>query len=527
LYAYSSHRLPPTIDLEPNIYVQVAMGFNRTEYTLPELVELWSKKVGAIGLREYYGVEAWDWGLPGRMRGSQVDYHRKWIPHYVKRKMNAINAETNANWGGQMLGLYVAAELMWNADADVDALVAGYFKDCYGPAAKPMRDLQAKFDAAAPLRPATLKPMFDDVARAMELADSDASRARIADMMAYLVYVADYRQFEMTANRRPSRDEVYYEALGPLMTYAWRIRGRDMVHYHALARRLCNGLPKTDNRLDFWMYNKEQTPVWQVGEPLTDAQVLAMFNDHRERLGTDADPNVIFSRYLDRVRPAGADAGPSRLATAGGDGEARFRGTTTGYLVPGAACEVTIGVQATGRSAKLTVLGRGDDVLFEKEFRKADTFSDAVISLPRGGEHRFRLEGDAVIRVGPDVPLVYEASVANPAWVDYSGPHYFYVPRGATEIIVEANPRLSLYLPGNGKRVDISPEGAVEGQSYIVVPVPEGAAGQVWHTDVQTRGRFMLLNIPPLLSLHRQTVFVPREVAEADQLTTAETTGAK
>ena len=38
LYAYSSHRLPPTIDVEPNVYVQVAMGFNRTEYTLPELV---------------------------------------------------------------------------------------------------------------------------------------------------------------------------------------------------------------------------------------------------------------------------------------------------------------------------------------------------------------------------------------------------------------------------------------------------------------------------------------------------------
>ena len=67
LYAYSTHRLPPTIAVEPNVYVQVAMGFNRTQYTLAELVELWSKKVGAIGLREYYGVEAWDWGLPGRI----------------------------------------------------------------------------------------------------------------------------------------------------------------------------------------------------------------------------------------------------------------------------------------------------------------------------------------------------------------------------------------------------------------------------------------------------------------------------
>jgi len=58
--------------------VQVALGFNRTQYSLPELVDLWSRKVKAIGLREYYGVEAWDWGLPGRARGGRVNYHRKW-----------------------------------------------------------------------------------------------------------------------------------------------------------------------------------------------------------------------------------------------------------------------------------------------------------------------------------------------------------------------------------------------------------------------------------------------------------------
>jgi hypothetical protein len=89
LYGYSSHRLPPTIDVEPNVYVQVAMGFNHTQYTLPELIERWSQKVDAIGLREYYGVEAWDWGLPGRMRGGQVAYHQKWIPYYAERKLNA------------------------------------------------------------------------------------------------------------------------------------------------------------------------------------------------------------------------------------------------------------------------------------------------------------------------------------------------------------------------------------------------------------------------------------------------------
>ena len=55
-----------------------------------------------------------------------------------------------------------------------------------------------------------------------------------------------------------------------------------------------------------------------------------------------------------------------------------------------------------------------------------------------------------------------------------------------------------------------------------MIEVPKGKSGQVWHTTSQTRGRVMLLNVPPLLSLHRGTIYVPREVAEGDRLTSEE-----
>ena len=48
-------------------------------------------------------------------------------------------------------------------------------------------------------------------------------------------------------------------------------------------------------------------------------------------------------------------------------------------------------------------------------------------------------------------PLVFEASPLRPAWVDYSGPHYFYVPKGTREVLVDADPRLSVVIPGGGK----------------------------------------------------------------------------
>jgi hypothetical protein len=522
LYAYSSHRLPPKIEVEPNVYVQVAMGFNRTQYTLPELVELWSKKVGAIGLREYYGVEAWDWGLPGRMRGGRVAYHAKWIPYYAERKLNAINAETNANWGGQMLGLYVASQLMWSPAADVELLVNEFFEQCYATATEPMRRLQTKFDDSPPLRAATLLPMYRDLADAWSESTDAQVRARLVDMMAYMIYVEKFREFDLARNRRPSRDGEYYDALLPLMQYAWRIRLRDIVHYYALARRLCNGLPVQDKRLDFYMFNKEQPPVWMSGEPVTDEEIVALFHSYLQRLESDGDPVVTYSRYLEPVRVPGEDAGPSRLLSLPDEDEtaASFRNGLTGYVVPSGERTVRFSIAPTSREAAFTVYLRGDTVLFQQAFRQSEEFQSIEIELPKANEYRVVITGSFRLRVPSETPFVFEASAANPAWIDYSGPHYFYVPKGARQLIVDASPRLSLFVPGKQGRLDISPANREGKKDFVVIDVAPEAAGKLWHTSSQTRGKISLMNVPPLMSFHRNTVFVPREVAEADSLTT-------
>jgi len=522
LYAYSSHRLPPTIDVEPNVYVQVALAFNQTSYTLPELVERWSAKTPSLGLREYYGVEAWDWGLPGRMRGGKVAYHKEWIPFYAARKVNAINAETNGNWGGQALGLYVAAELMWDVRANVAALEDRYFADCFGAAAPAMKDLHKKFETGGPLLSATLSPLFADLERAVAATDQPPVRARLADVMAYLVYVDAYRAFEAAAAQRPMRDDAYYEALRPLMTYAWQIRSRDVVHYYALARRLCNGLPVQDKRLDFYLARKDAPPVWMTGEPLSDEEIAVRFRERAKALRADTNRHAHFSRSFQTVRPSGPDAGPSRRAAAPEEkGEAQFRGRLTGYVSGAEGQIIRLGLKPVKRPVTLTVYLRGDETLLKKSAEAGSQFTDIEITLPKAGEYRFVVEGDAIVRAAPDAPLLYEASASSPAWVDYSGPHYFYVPRGVKQIFVDSSARLSLVVPGREGRIEVTPATRVAGQDYTAVDVPAGAAGQVWHTDRTTRGRFLFLNIPPLLSLSREKILLPREVAESDGLTTA------
>jgi hypothetical protein len=364
--------------------------------------------------------------------------------------------------------------------------------------------------------------MFADLKRAYDQASDEAARRRIVDMMAYLQYAAMFRDFDLVRQQRPTRDAAYYDALRPLMQYAWRIRLRDMVHYYALARRLCNGLPVQDERLDFYMFNKEQKPVWMAGDPLTDEQILHGFLHRAKQLEEADDPHVAYSRYLEPVRPPGDDAGPCRLAAGGDEGAAAFRRRLTGYLLAGARQTVTLAVKPTGRSVTVVVYERGDDVLLEQTIRDKERFTEVAVELPRANEYRVQFTGDMLLRVAPETPFAVEASAKNPAWIDMAGPMYFYVPRGCKQVIVDGSPRLSLNVPVEDRRIDVQPLLREPGKDYTIIDVPRGASGRVWHTLNQTRGQVVLFNVPPLLSLHRRALVVPREVAEGDALTTAE-----
>ena len=182
-------------------------------------------------------------------------------------------------------------------------------------------------------------------------------RKRIVDMMAYLVYVSKFRDFSLAQSRSAERGDDYYAALKPLMNYAWRIRHRDMVHYYALARRLCNGLPVQDKRPDFYMFNKERPPVWQDGDSQTDEEIFVLFRKTMERLESDKDPTVAFSRYLEPVRHnvPGSDAGPSVIANEPRIGVARFRHSLRCYLVPSEQTTVRLAIAPTSRSVSVTV----------------------------------------------------------------------------------------------------------------------------------------------------------------------------
>ena len=171
-------------------------------------------------------------------------------------------------------------------------------------------------------------------------------------------YVAAFREFDVMRERRAGRDDVYYESLRKLMEYVWRIQDRDVVHYMGLARRLCNGLPVSDKRPEFWMFNKDRDPVWKTGKPLSDEEVRERFASRVKALAADDTPDASFSRFLDAVRIPGDDSGPARIANEEAAGVTRFRGGLTGYLVPSKQQTVVLGMMPTGRVSTLRVRTR-------------------------------------------------------------------------------------------------------------------------------------------------------------------------
>ncbi len=139
------------------------------------------------------------------------------------------------------LNYYVASRLLWDADLDVDALVADYCQKLYGPAAEPMSDYYEAYERAAIASDVHLSAEYADlpkvftpeliaaqrerVARAAALADTDEVRERVRRAEVVLGYVEVCMQYMEQVMRAATGDGtnrwvVMEEPTGDLQPYA-------------------------------------------------------------------------------------------------------------------------------------------------------------------------------------------------------------------------------------------------------------------------------------------------------------------
>jgi hypothetical protein len=148
--AYSNVTLPPQrvtkiepnvvmwlapIDIDPNHGMDDPNSPPRQEYKA--IMYRWAELLkGRLAIYDYdQGQLVWrDMPNPSHHAFAQD------VQHYRKAGILGVNTESRGATATTFLNLFFRLQLLWNPDADVDALLAEFYPKFYGPAAAPMAE---------------------------------------------------------------------------------------------------------------------------------------------------------------------------------------------------------------------------------------------------------------------------------------------------------------------------------------------------------------------------------------------------
>ncbi|MEX0776002.1 MAG: DUF4838 domain-containing protein [Phycisphaeraceae bacterium] len=515
LLAYGWHSDPPAFDMEPNVYVQMTVGFTYSQFTDQERMDLWATKCRNLGFYEYYSVFPWDLDrLPGG-RAANLSYLQSSIRMYAQRHAIAVNAESSNNWGVHGLGYYVANRLMWNPEANVEALVTDFLEKAFGPAAPAMRRYYARFDHGNKTlwSKHELAMAFRDVAEAAQLAkDCPDVLARLDHLKQYLHYNHLYWKMDHTKNK----DERKALTLA-ILTHSYRTRYTNMNHWEAI-RQLWTGKAAEQFGEPTWDF-RDPSPnkPWEVQAPVTHEETEENFRQGLAHFQPQLVTPRTFSEDLVPVQFAGAPAIASTQSWQNELPRYAF------YSVAGEPLQMDFQVgimpnseekgepRYTISDSKGTPITQGRLSLQEKEHH-------LVIKVPHAGLYYLTISksgGGWQIDVAADRPAcMVVAKDWNIRALARLQDLYFYVPRGTRQIE---------YLWQGGPHKVFGPEGKLvlaseaDGE-FVIVPVPPGQDGQVWHLSVTGVRRLWFFNVPNYLAASPNALLIPREVAKADEL---------
>ena len=517
MYAYASHRLPPAnIKPEPNIYIQVAMGFNKTKYTLDELTESWSKQVSGIGIREYYGVMAWDWGLPGRSRGGKISYIKKSISKYKNWKVNAFNAETNANWGAFGPGHYLAAKLLWSANSDSEKIINDYMEKAFGKGAELMKRFYELPFENSQLTRSNMHKWITLLDKAYQLAKDEPPEVhrRFEDMMCYFNYVSLYRKWEIASK---SKDvDQSYSALKDLLTFTWRIRKKQVVHSYALQRRLVNsGAPILRPLRKAWRFD-DKNAVWKDNSPISTKEILAI---HKQ--------NMLLHPVDKRIKKFSNNLVQTNFKKVNITQSGHLRQVTHWHLLidKDELKSFPLSIKGTRGNYSITIFNRNGTKVSEMNSRislddNGSKFGEVTFNLTfpekglflmkiAGREHYNFLLPDSLNHSCEASPDCYVISRAN-------SPMFFYVPKETKTIFVKGGDRFSILPPNANQRTDYFSKDETQ-NGCLEIPT-NGQDGKIWRITKSTSGQFYFLNIPPYFSQDPSLLLLPKEIVEKDNL---------
>lgn len=474
LYAYNNHAAPPGIDIHQNVF-PVIIPYAYQNVTSPEgFIDLWTKKLKGreMGIYDYWNITQWSKGIP------QFDLYQ--LPQRIKKwkasKITSVQIEGTYGKGPVGHMMWLASQLLWDADQDFEKLYETFLGDCFGAAAPDIRNM---YDRWSKNYVGAIEPSqaLYDLNRAASKVKDPVIISRINELKAYVHYLNLYED-HLAKNSGAS-----YEAL---VNYTLGIHHLRLVHTSALVN-LYLPLPKGYTRETDKNVQKQK---FSSIRKITDASIQANFNNGLRT----AIPEVKMSKVQIDISALKPVPNSKKVASA------KYINNTNRYgFVMKESGKLVIKVGST-RESNMYVLNSNNDTLYKKAM-KADkeSFETFTFNLNKG-QYYLLLGENGFTRVEFPSNIVFTTS---DNWYDNASyPNlYFYIPRDVDEVVY-----WDMHGPGlNGKGFWIDPEGnkiqAVKLRDGIYkIPVPEKHKGKAWQFVVGHRSHKMV-NIPHIYSL--------------------------
>ncbi len=308
-YAYSAYSHPPSFQLRSNVFVQTTTAFRRTDLSWEAQLDAWRARAAQIGIRDYYSVYQWDWDYPspGKLTPAAL---QKELRFFHRQGVTSINAEASNNWGPRGLGYYLAAQLMWDVDADVPAVLRDFYQAAFGPAAAVMERYYVRWygpsaavsenrtksktseadgqpsnePPAAKFNLQTMQASFRDLDEAAGLVrDLPQYRERVDQLRMYWHYL--YLRHGLDQAAKGAETNAIVSAIQAELEFGGRLTYSNMIHVRpllgkAVLRRfkpytaLLAGRPEIQHEGQGWR---------KIGEPPSHAELDRLWQADRKR----------------------------------------------------------------------------------------------------------------------------------------------------------------------------------------------------------------------------------------------------
>lgn len=571
MYGYNQHAEPPTIKVNPNIFVLVATAFRGTRLSMKEQMEGWKKQGAILGIRDYLSYAAANYDIPARCaRLASAEKKAEALKNYHDWGARVYSGESGDNWGINGLLYYTVARVLWdvNDTAFIDGLFEEFLKNCFGPVAE---DIRPYYEALSPagnpvLEPGFFNTLYSAIENARAKKPGEAIEARLDDLTIYVHYLELYRKYSAASGAKR------LEAARELFSFLYRSRNHAVNAGYALIRDIAG---RDSSLNDAWSdeekkANRAGTPLWEkvsaptkketseedkINDPsaaivqdiLTDTKPVMKDEPKPEKPrtplvtkeeiralsadGVKNNPKLDFKpvSYSHDLVPAASILEADKSAAPGYAGGQAVHSLLfyTWAEKPGTEwrIKVTCGNDPKGRpfndikpTIQLWSAEEAEDkpVDASSSVIKQGETGELIVKSPHAGLHWVILNGARWQKIELDPSRAWTLTSMSDApapsqGASGTGSLYFYVPKG-TRII-------GAHIPGRGTLID--PKGKVakkfDNDGYVKIDVPEGMDGRLWKINDIRGGDFLLLTVPPYFAASPGGLLLPREVVEREQ----------